>query len=86
MFDIYYLLAVDCGAFDVNMKVTNIAYESVGCGVFSSRQLGVEKIVESYFGTSVHSNLTTQKQVRKTYDDSVMFVSGKIFLHGRSMF
>lgn len=79
MFDVCSLLAVNCGAFGVKTKASNISRDSVGCCTFSDRLFGAGEIEGCYYGTLVYSNLTTEKQVWKTYREYVMFVTAHDF-------
>lgn len=80
------LLVVDCSAFHMNVKASNISDESVECGVASSWPLSSTEIIGHYNETFIHSNPTTQKWVRKPFGDDVMSVTVDNFLHGRLRF
>lgn len=61
------------------VKASNIKHDNVEFGVVSGRPSEVGVIVDDYYGLLVHLNLTTQKQVYKTYCDGIMFVAVKDF-------
>lgn len=75
IFDVCFLPAVDCSAFGVNEKASKITLDNIGCGVFFGRPFGDGGIMRYHCRTFVYSNLTTQKQVRKTFGDGVMSVT-----------
>lgn len=66
---------MDCGAFSVKLKASNIQHDCIVCSMFSGRPFGAGEKAEYYDGTSVYSNLTTQKQVQKNHGDGVKFVT-----------
>lgn len=74
-FHVRSLLSVDCGACGIVLKPSKIMHDSDGCGVFVGRPFGTRQIVGYCYGTLVYSNLTKQKQARKTYVDGIMSVS-----------
>lgn len=82
MFNVRSPLAVDCSAFAVRAKASNIQHDCVGCCVFSGRLFGAIEIVGYYNGTLIYSNLTTQKSVHKSYVGRVISVTIKDFIHG----
>lgn len=66
---------VDCNAFCVKLKASNIPHDGVGCGVLSGRLFAAGEIARYYYQILIYSNLTTQKHFQKTYDDEVMYVA-----------
>lgn len=63
MFDVRFLLAVDCSVFNVDLKGLKIQPNSLGCGAFSGRPVGAREIVGYYYETEMYIKLTTQKWV-----------------------
>lgn len=72
MFDFRFRPAKDCGAFDLEEKISNVSHGNFGCDVFSGCPFGAGEIVRFYNGSLVSSSLTTQKEVRETYGDCSM--------------
>lgn len=79
MFDFRSLPAVDCGVCGVMVKASNIQQDSNGCGVFSGSLFGVGEIMGYYYGSLAVLRPTTQKQLRKSYDDGIMFATVEYF-------
>lgn len=60
MFDVHYLLPVDCSAFGVKVKASKILHNSVGWSVFSGRAFGAREIVVYYYRALLCTSLTTK--------------------------
>lgn len=79
MFDERPQQAVECGAYGMKKNASNILHYSVGCGAFSGWLFRAGKIVGSYYGPLAYTNLTTQKQFQKPYDDCIISVTREAF-------
>lgn len=62
MYDVCFLLVVDCGTFGVKVEASIISHDSVRCGLFSSRSFRAEEIRENHYGTLAYSGWTKQWQ------------------------
>lgn len=81
--DVHPLLVVECDALISEIRASNFPHESVACGVFSGSLFGARAIVGCYYETLVQSQLTLQKQARKTYLMTSFLSPRKILQHAR---
>lgn len=57
------------------MKASNIQHHSDAYGVFAGRPFGDGGVMKNYYRTLGYANLTMQKQVLETYDNSVLAIA-----------